>query len=414
MRILKNIIAVFLSVQATFSFGKTPASVLNSTSEIVHVLSISEGLVSPLRIAIGADDVIFVADYSAQKIHKFNLDGISIGEIKLPVKPLAMVVSDQKQFLVGDSQGYVQVFSDNGVLMKPGPNPFGLSNLPVDAVFTPDARLFLVDSKNKAIKIFSESGNLIQSFGSDRMVFPTCIAFDHLNKRMLIAEHAGLASSAEINDLIFAYDLNGNFLTSFGKFGNKPGQFHRIQGIAVDHSGHILAADPFQGNITILSQNGEYITTIGAYGSEPGQLKMPMDLAVDSRNRLWVTSMNSGRVEVFDLGDPATQVAEESITTFTPGTALLQNFPNPFHKGTWIPFILHENSAITIRIYNDVGSLVRTIELGVLPAGLYDSKAKAAYWDGSNNRGEQLASGIYFYKFTANNFSAMKRMILLK
>lgn len=91
-------------------------------------------------------------------------------------------------------------------------------------------------------------------------------------------------------------------------------------------------------------------------------------------------------------------------------TELLQNFPNPFNPETWIPFSLAEQEHVAIRIYSSTGQLVRTIDLGQKPPGAYLSKEKAAYWDGRNKEGEELASGIYFYVMNAGDFTATKKM----
>jgi len=69
---------------------------------------------------------------------------------------------------------------------------------------------------------------------------------------------------------------------------------------------------------------------------------------------------------------------------------------------------------VTIRIYNSVGQLIKMFNLGYKSAGFYTSKQKAAYWDGKNEAGEKVASGIYFYTIHAGNFTSTKRMILVK
>lgn len=93
-------------------------------------------------------------------------------------------------------------------------------------------------------------------------------------------------------------------------------------------------------------------------------------------------------------------------------SALLQNFPNPFNPETWIPYQLREDSEVTVRIYSMTGELVREFWLGHRPAGLYVSQDRAAYWDGRNETGEQVASGIYFYSITAGDLSATRKMIV--
>jgi len=94
--------------------------------------------------------------------------------------------------------------------------------------------------------------------------------------------------------------------------------------------------------------------------------------------------------------------------------ALLQNFPNPFNPETWIPYQLKEASEVKIRIYAASGELVRDLSLGYKPAGLYVSRDRAAHWDGRNEAGERVASGLYFYTIQTGNYVATKKMVIEK
>ena len=95
-------------------------------------------------------------------------------------------------------------------------------------------------------------------------------------------------------------------------------------------------------------------------------------------------------------------------------TALLANYPNPFNPETWIPYQLSKAADVMIRIYAADGNVVRTLTLGHQDAGMYKNRTQAAYWDGKNELGETVASGLYFYTLTAGDFSATRRMLILK
>ncbi len=94
--------------------------------------------------------------------------------------------------------------------------------------------------------------------------------------------------------------------------------------------------------------------------------------------------------------------------------ALYQNYPNPFNPETWIPFELKQEERVKIKIYKSDGGIVRTIDLGVKPAGAYTSKERSAYWDGKDDHGQICASGIYFYTIEAGKFTATKKMIMTR
>ena len=93
---------------------------------------------------------------------------------------------------------------------------------------------------------------------------------------------------------------------------------------------------------------------------------------------------------------------------------LLQNYPNPFNPETWIPYQLSEDSPVSVSIYDTTGQLVRTLSLGFQSAGFYNSRERAAYWDGRNALGERVASGIYFYQLTTPSFQQTRRLVIVK
>ena len=104
-------------------------------------------------------------------------------------------------------------------------------------------------------------------------------------------------------------------------------------------------------------------------------------------------------------------------------TALLPNYPNPFNPETWIPYHLATEANVTLTIYDVRGSVVRTLVLGHQPAGVYESRGRAAYWDGKNQIGETVASGLYFYTLstestrdsvTAGDFTATRKLLIAK
>ena len=106
---------------------------------------------------------------------------------------------------------------------------------------------------------------------------------------------------------------------------------------------------------------------------------------------------------------------EYLLAALTPKeTALLPNYPNPFNPETWIPYQLSEPAEVNISIYSTDGKLIRTLAFGHQPIGIYESRNRAAYWDGKNELGEPVASGVYFYTLTAGNFTATRKMLIQK
>ncbi len=151
----------------------------------------------------------------------------------------------------------------------------------------------------------------------------------------------------------------------------------------------------------------------------------------DNSGDVWRTNLNGknrqqvlsgmfvapGTLQGFALGNSRSMAAAPVNITVAPppeATQVLANYPNPFNPETWIPYHLAEPANVMVRIYAADGILVQTLILGHQPAGMYQSRVRAAYWDGRNALGEPVASGIYFYTFTAGDFTATRKMLIRK
>ena len=120
-----------------------------------------------------------------------------------------------------------------------------------------------------------------------------------------------------------------------------------------------------------------------------------------------------------DDGSPAFKQGIENLQALLASlipeeTALLHNYPNPFNPETWIPYQLAAPAEVTLTIYDMNGQVVRRLALGHQAAGMYRNRSRATYWDGRNHLGESVASGLYFYTLTAGEFTATRKMLILK
>jgi hypothetical protein len=109
------------------------------------------------------------------------------------------------------------------------------------------------------------------------------------------------------------------------------------------------------------------------------------------------------------LLNPVVTLGALEIQTTPTEFALKQNFPNPFNPETTIKYALADGGNVQLRIYNMVGQVVRTLVSERQAAGRYSIR-----WDGKDDRGLSVSSGIYFYSLTADKFHSVKKLMLLK
>ena len=111
---------------------------------------------------------------------------------------------------------------------------------------------------------------------------------------------------------------------------------------------------------------------------------------------------------VTDLGGPTVSVASNA-GNLPKRFELLQNYPNPFNPSTNIRYEVPTASHISLVVYNVLGQVVRTLVEEELQPGRYE-----VTWDGRNDRGMSVGSGMYLYRFSAGEYSIVHKMLLLK
>jgi hypothetical protein len=109
---------------------------------------------------------------------------------------------------------------------------------------------------------------------------------------------------------------------------------------------------------------------------------------------------------ILRLPQPVT-IGDEQPPSFD--FSLSQNYPNPFNPATTITYSLAEQAPVTVEIFNLLGQRVRTLVLGTKPAGTYQIE-----WPGTNDAGDVVATGVYFYRVTAGAWTKTRKMLLLR
>ena len=152
-----------------------------------------------------------------------------------------------------------------------------------------------------------------------------------------------------------------------------------------------------------------------------GKIISDIPLPEDPHLRLHVHVIDDlGNITTSNQGNPIpipnnrTANSPSLVSLSAVETSVLPNYPNPSNPETWIPYQLATPAEVSLTIYDTQGRVVRDLDLGHQRAGMYHTRSRAAYWDGKNAQGESVASGVYFYTFTAGDFTATRKMLIRK
>jgi len=149
--------------------------------------------------------------------------------------------------------------------------------------------------------------------------------------------------------------------------------------------------------------------SFGPFDFNPGDSQYVLvKLAVgrDTDRLTAITEMRSILNGPFDF---PVDVADEAEAIVPHAYTLAQNIPNPFNSGTSISYSLPEKSHVTIRIFNILGQEVKTVVDEFRNAGEYSVR-----WDGRNNSGRSVSTGLYLYRIEAGDYSGTRKMLFLK
>lgn len=160
--------------------------------------------------------------------------------------------------------------------------------------------------------------------------------------------------------------------------------------------------------------HGRYVATLGDFmGVIAAQVDDTFSINVEGSQRGFTNNNVKLKITLDDISS-ASVTFDFTLEPLPSRTTLLQNYPNPFNPETWLPYQLTQDAPAAISIYNAKGQLVRMLHLGNQKAGTYITQERSAYWDGRDSFGGKVASGVYFYTLRTGDFTAVRKMVLLK
>ena len=212
------------------------------------------------------------------------------------------------------------------------------------------------------------------------------------------------------NDRIDVWDWSGNRLFTF----NRNRRYNlRTSILEFTPNGELLATAT-EAHVIFWDMSTREEDPSGFFVNLTSPIRDITALAISDNGKRVAVGGSGGRVYIYEWTGGTAPAAPAPDAEPAQPTALLENYPNPFNPETWIPYQLSETAEVTVTIHASDGKLVRTLELGQVPAGVYSEKDRAAYWDGQNEQGEPVASGVYFYTLKAGEFSATRKMVIRK
>ncbi len=197
-------------------------------------------------------------------------------------------------------------------------------------------------------------------------------------------------------------DLTTGNTTFLGVLGqNDPGGLNQLAFLAIPGGGSpfITLLPPTSGTI---GPGDSQVLTARVFGLDVPDTTYFATIEISSNDPATVTVLVPVTVDVLT---GITQVQNLVPTTF----AVTRNYPNPFNPSTTINFQIPKSSDVSLVIYNVLGQKVRTLVNKSMETGYYK-----VTWDGHNDQGAQVASGIYIYRFKAGDYQKDYKMILLK
>ncbi len=276
-----------------------PGSAFSEPDLYSWVRSISEGLKAPTALAVDGLGNVYVAESVNNRLLRYDRDGHRSGKIMGLERPVSVAISPEGNILVGNAgKGTVEVYDRNfKPLFKLGAGD-GEFLLPGGIAVDEAGRIYVADSKRDIIKVYNSEGSFNTSIGGFH--FPTSITINRRSGEILVCDSPvvqfleGPTGTARVQ----VFDADGHLKRSFGDFGQGEGKLMRAMGTAVDSSGRIYVSDSYQNVVRVFDPEGHALGAIYATGNP---LRTPMGMAISRTDHLYVSSLNTGKVEVFKI-----------------------------------------------------------------------------------------------------------------
>ncbi len=307
--------------------------------------------------------------------------------------PSAIVVDDSSRILVLDGlNNCLKVFDKTGkLLVKVGSRGSGHGQFidPSDVKWdgSGKAKLFITDKGNKRVQVLSKQGGFLRQFGTDSIPLndPVALVHNRYNQTCVLDVQNDTGK-------LFVYDSTGKLKRTVTKQNLK-----NPTALAIDTKDNLFIADAGNNRILELSPILTHIYSFGTEGDSFGQFRNPTALTITKDRRyLYVYDRTKKTISKFTMikskkrGGGGGQ--SEELTEILPTQLLLYApKPNPAKRIATLKYAVPRQEKVSLVIYDIVGRQARTITNRLHKPGFY-----AKTWDGKDDRGNELAAGVYF------------------
>ncbi|WP_298268831.1 Ig-like domain-containing protein [Geobacter sp.] len=301
----RKICTVTLMAVAAAWVGTARASI---PPQVTVLPAITDGISTPIRIAVDPAGNVYAADPRGGGILKFSGTGRLLQTIPTAAPPQGVAVAASGTMAVSEGT-FVALLDQSGKELRrlgSGAGQFRMAN---GIVFDDTGRIYVVDSLDNCVQVFSPAGDYLTRFGvqgggSGQLNMPTGIAFEKVARQLAVAD--------TLNGRIQFFDTNGAYQRTVCSFGSGPLKLTFPLGVAFEYTGgaapavsRMYVSDSFQGNVQALDPagSGSFLAFVGGYGTGDGQLITPSDAAFDAAGSRLIVANAVGSLTVFGIGD---------------------------------------------------------------------------------------------------------------
>ncbi len=299
-----SVVSIFVCILLLFASSSKAATMPG----FVRLQPVTENLTGPTAVALDRNEYIYVTESGKKILHIYSQGGEYIKSLNGLSKPVSVAVDVNRRIYVGNkSRGNVEVYdADLNYLLKLGDGD-GEFGQPSSIVISDNGRIYVADSEDDQVKVYNSDGSLYATIGSSgsgdgEFNFPTGLAINETAEEIIVADrplgtdgYGNLVPGVRIQILFF----DGTFKRSFGTFGVGEGLMQKPVGIAVDGTGRIYVADAMQHVVHVF--DGSNGTSLGSLHDVDNPMRTPLYVVYGDSNRLFVTSHNTGKLEIFGL-----------------------------------------------------------------------------------------------------------------